>query len=228
MLHSAGDRLVPVEFGRWVAEHIPDARYVEFEDDSHLPWYGKEVDRAIDEIRNLLLGSHTTRPDGDRVLATILFTDVLGSTEHLARTGDERWAALLERHDLVARKEVERFEGRCVKSTGDGLLATFDRPARALHAVSAMRSALTSLGLRIRAGVHTGEVELRGNDVVGLAVHIAARVMDQAGPDETLVSSTVKDLVAGSGIEFEDAGSHDLKGVSELWQLFRVRSPGNA
>jgi len=156
------------------------------------------------------------------VLATVLFTDIVGSTEHAARAGDRRWKDLLGAHDALLGAKVERFRGRMVKSTGDGMLATFDGPGRAIRCACAIRESVRSLGIGLRAGLHTGEIELRGDDVAGMAVHIGARVSALAGAGDVLVSSTVKDLVAGSGIEFDDRGEHELKGVPGLWRLFAV------
>ena len=161
-------------------------------------------------------------PESDRVLATVLFTDIVTSTERSAQVGDRRWKDLLDQHDTLIRRELERHRGRLVKNTGDGILATFDGPARAIRCAQAIATSVKSLGIEVRAGLHTGEVELRGEDVTGMGVNIAARVMDAAGPGEVVVSSTVKDLVAGSGLRFVDRGTHDLRGVPGEWRLFAV------
>jgi class 3 adenylate cyclase len=219
VLHRRGDRVVPVENGRWLAEHIDGARYVEFEGDDHVPWIG-DPHEHLDAIEDFLCGSH--RRDIDRVLSTVLFTDIVDSTSTAARFGDRRWREVLDAHDRLAAREVDRHGGRVVKTTGDGLLATFDGPARAVRCAHLLCRELSSQGVSIRAGVHTGEIELRGDDVGGIAVHIGARVEAAAGPGEVFVTRTVKDLVAGSGIGFADRGTHSLKGVPEPWQLFAV------
>jgi class 3 adenylate cyclase len=180
-----------------------------------------DPDPLVEEIEEFLTGvRHGPQPD--RVLATVLFTDIVGSTEHATRLGDRQWRSLLDDHDALVHRQLERFSGRLVKTTGDGLLATFDGPARAIRCGSAIRDGLQRLGIDIRVGIHTGEVELRGDDVGGVAVHIAARVQALGQPGEILVSRTVTDLVAGSGIEFEDLGEHELKGVPGTWRLFEV------
>jgi class 3 adenylate cyclase/pimeloyl-ACP methyl ester carboxylesterase len=221
VLHRRGDRAIPVENGRWLADHIAGAHYVEFDGDDHIPWIGDQ-DTYLDAIEDFLYGSH--HRDIDRVLATVLFTDIVDSTATASGLGDRRWREVLDAHDRLAAREVERHGGRVVKATGDGLLATFDGPARAVRCARLLCHELSSQGVAIRAGVHTGEIELRGDDVGGIAVHIGARVEAAAGPGEVLVTRTVKDLVAGSGIVFADRGSHALKGVPEEWQLFAVTS----
>jgi len=218
VIHRANDRLVPVENGRYLAERLPDARYVELEGDDHV-LYLRDVDPVIDEIQEFLTGAPPT-PEAERVLVTVLFTDLVASTARNAELGDRGWRATLDQHDDIARHEVERHRGVMIKSTGDGLLATFDGPARAIRCAQAMQERVRGLGLRMRAGLHTGEIELRGQDLHGLAVVIGQRVSALAGPDEVLVSSTVRDLVAGSGIEFDDRGRHRLKGVPEDWRIF--------
>jgi class 3 adenylate cyclase len=180
-------------------------------------------DIIADEIEEFLTGVRPA-PEPDRVLATVLFTDIVGSTGQLSAVGDRKWVDLLVAHNELAKREIGRFRGHAVKSTGDGVLATFDGPGRAIRCAQAMSSGVHDLGIKVRAGLHTGECELLGADVGGIAVHIAARVASLAGPDEVFVSSTVKDLVAGSGIEFEDKGSHALKGVPEEWRLFLARA----
>ena len=175
----------------------------------------------LDETRGFV-GGVGGPPLVDRVLATVLFTDIVGSTERASELGDREWRRLLERHHEVVRRVLERYRGREVGTAGDGFLATFDGPARAVHAAGAIRDAVRSLGVEVRAGVHTGEIELSGQDVTGIAVHTGARVAAKADPGEVLVSSTVKDLVAGSGIEFEERGEHELKGVPGTWRLYAV------
>jgi pimeloyl-ACP methyl ester carboxylesterase len=211
VLHRTDDRDVKVEEGRWIASQIPGATFVELPGDSHTLWAGN-TDEVVDELEQFLTGARRG-PEPDRVLATVLFTDIVGSTEQATRLGDRRWRGLLERHHDVVRQQLERFSGREVDTAGDGFLATFDGPARAIRCAYAIHSGTGPLGVSIRAGVHTGECEVFGDKVAGLAVHTGARVASQAGPGEVLVSETVKDLVAGSGIAFEDRGEHELKGV---------------
>ena len=219
-----GDRHVRHEHGSYVAGRIPDARFVEHAGDDHLLFAGG-VDEILDEAQEFVTGF---RPVSvlDRVLATVLFTDIVGSTEHATQLGDRAWRELLNRYDDLVAPLLERFRGKLVKGTGDGTLATFDGPARAVECAKAIAGAVGRLGLDIRAGLHTGEVEGRKHDVAGAAVHIAARVMAIAKPQEVLVSSTVKDLVVGSGIEFSERGEHELKGVPGVWKLFAVESWG--
>jgi class 3 adenylate cyclase len=220
VLHRTDDRDVKVEEGRWIAARVPGAKYVELPGDGHTLWAG-DTDAIIDEIEEFLTGVRRG-PEPDRVLATVLFTDIVGSTEHATDLGDRRWLELLERHHALVRRQLERFQGREVDTAGDGFLATFDGPARAIRCAGAIAGAVRELGIEIRAGLHTGECELVGEKVAGVAVHTGARVAAQAGPGEVLVSSTVKDLVAGSGIEFEDRGVHELKGVPGEWRLYAV------
>jgi len=222
VLQHADGRVVRVGHGRYLAEHIPGAQYVELPGSDAGAW-GQDLEPILDEIEEFLTG---VRPlaQADRVLATVLFTDVVDSTKHAATRGDRAWRNLLERHRDLVRRQLERHRGREVNTAGDGFLATFDGPARAIHCASAIIQGSRALGVEIRAGLHTGEVELMGDDVGGIAVHIGARVSALAGSGEVLVSSTVKDLVAGSGIEFEDRGSHELKGVPGEWRLYAVRS----
>lgn len=219
VVHRSGDGFVPVEHGRYLAEHLPNGRLVELDGVDHMPFI--DADEITAEAEEFLTG-HRSAPEPDRALATVLFTDIVGSTERAASEGDARWRSLLDRHDASARREVLRFGGRVVKSTGDGILATFDRPTRAISAARAVVEAVQAVGLDIRAGLHTGEIELRNDDVGGLAVHIGARVGGLAGSGEVLVSSTVKDLVVGSGLQFEERGAHELKGVPGEWRLFAV------
>jgi class 3 adenylate cyclase len=220
VLHRRDDRDVDVEEGRWIAQQIPGAKYVELEGDAHTLW-GGDTDSIVDEVEEFLTGARRG-PEPDRVLATVLFTDIVGSTEQATRLGDRRWRELLERHHALVRRQLERYRGREVDTAGDGFLATFDGPARAIRCAAAIESAVRSLGLETRAGVHTGECELFADKVAGLAVHTGSRVAGRAQPGEVLVSQTVKDLVAGSGIEFEDRGTHELKGVPGEWRLYAV------
>jgi class 3 adenylate cyclase len=222
VVHRRGSRHVRVEHGRYLAEHIPGATYRELDGDDHI-FYAGDADALLDEIEEFLTG---VRPPAttNRVLATVLFTDIVGSSGQAAELGDERWRKLLDAHDAVVRSQLERFQGREVNTTGDGFVATFDGPARAIRCAGDLVAALRPLGVEIRAGLHTGEVELRGGDIGGIAVHTAARVQAVARPSEVLVSRTVVDLVAGSGIEFAHRGEHELKGVPGSWQLFAATS----
>lgn len=220
VVHRTGDRNDAVEGGRFVADQIDGARFVELPGSDAVPFAG-DVEAVLGEFEEFLTGARRV-PESDRVLATVLFTDIVGSTERLARSGDARWKEILTSHDERARREIDRHRGRYVESTGDGVFATFDGPARAVRCAEAIGVAVRDLGFEIRAGCHTGEVELTGDGVRGIAVHVGARVAALAGPSEVLVSSMVKDLVAGSGLAFEDAGEHVLKGVPERWHLYRV------
>ncbi|MDQ6914635.1 MAG: adenylate/guanylate cyclase domain-containing protein [Actinomycetota bacterium] len=220
VLHRRYDRLVNVRNGRWLAEHLPNARLVELPGNDHIPWY-ETPERTLGEIQEFLTGTRYA-PEPDRILATVVFTDIVDSTRTAAELGDQRWRDVLERHDRAVRDALGRSDGREVKSTGDGFLATFDGPARAIRCARAIQDSCAPIGIRIRAGIHTGECEVMADDIGGIAVHIAARVSALAGPGEVLVSRTVKDLVAGSGIEFADRGDHTLKGVPDTWQLHAV------
>jgi pimeloyl-ACP methyl ester carboxylesterase len=220
IVHRTGDRSLPVGGARYMAEHIRGATYVELPGDDHLPFVGNQ-DEVLDEVEEFLTGVRRGS-DPDRVLATVLFTDIVGSTDRAAELDDRRWGQLLDSHHNTVRRELDRWRGREVGTAGDGFLATFDGPARAIRCACRIRDAVQTLNVEIRAGLHTGEVELRGDDVAGIAVHTGARVAALAGPSEVLVSSTVKDLVAGSGIEFEERGEHELKGVPGRWQLYAV------
>jgi len=220
VMHRTGDLDANVAEGRYIAEHIPGARFVELPGSDHLPWVGDQ-DAALDEIQEFLTGARPAMQT-ERVLVTLLFTDIVDSTAIAARLGDREWRELIERHHLAARREIERFRGREVNTAGDSFFATFDGPARAVRCACAIRDAVQPLGLSLRAGVHTGEVELAGTELRGIAVHIGARVAAAAGPGEVLVSATVKDLTAGAGIAFRDRGNHALKGVPEDWRLFAV------
>ena len=220
VLHREGDRTIDVGNGRYLAERIPGARLVEAPGDDHVPMVGDQ-DALLDEIEEFLTGARSAR-ETERVLATVMFTDLSRSTELAGRLGDRRWRGLLERHDATVRREVEPARGRPIKSLGDGVLATFDGPARAIRCALAIRERLRPLGLELRAGLHTGEMETIENDVSGIAVHIAARVLEAARPGEVLASSTVRDLVVGSGLAFEDRGTHELRGVPGEWRLHAV------
>jgi class 3 adenylate cyclase len=206
---------------RYVAEHIDGARVVELQNDDSLFFTG-DTQPLLDAVEEFLTGRLPVH-DIDRVLATVVFTDLVGSTEHAEQLGDRRWRELLANHDTLVRRELLRFRGREVKSMGDGFLATFDGPGRAVHCACAIRDAVGGLGVEVRIGVHTGEIELQGDDVGGIAVHIAQRVMSEAQPGEIVVSSTVRDLVAGSGITFEDRGLRRLKGLTEEWRLYAAQ-----
>jgi class 3 adenylate cyclase len=220
VIHREGDRWLTPEHGRYLADNIPDATYVEVPGNDHVPYLG-DTDSILGEIEEFLTGARRAA-EPNRMLATLLFTDIVGSTEHASRVGDRAWHELLEQHDKLVRRHLERHDGQEVKTTGDGFLATFDGPARAIRCAYAIRDSMDGLGLEVRAGIHTGECEVRGGDVGGIAVHIAQRVQSRADPNEILVSSTVRDLVAGSGIRFVDRGEHELKGVSGTRQLFAV------
>jgi class 3 adenylate cyclase len=211
-----------VGHAHYLAEHIPDATLLEQPGDDHLPWLG-DADGALEGIEEFVTGSRH-HVDEDRILATVLFTDIVDSTRRAAEAGDRRWRELLDAHDDVGVREVERFRGRRVKTTGDGMLAVFDGPVRGVRCAEAVLDAVAELGVEIRAGLHVGECELRGEDVGGLAVHIGARVAGLARPGEILVSRTVRDLVAGSGLRFAERGEHELKGIPDRWQLYAVTS----
>ncbi len=211
VMHRTHDRETDVEEGRFLAERIPGARLVEFPGEDHL-WWTQAPDPIIDEIEEVVTGVRPL-PEADRVLATVLFTDIVGSTERLRELGDRGFAELVARHDAAVRRELERFRGREIDTAGDGFFATFDGPARAIRCALATRDSVRELGLEIRAGLHTGECELQGDKVRGIAVHTGARVAALAGAGEVLVSSTVHDLVSGSGIAFEERGEHELKGL---------------
>lgn len=220
VIHRSGDLAVQAAAGCYIAEHIPGARYVELPGDDHLP-FASDWRSVSSEVEEFLTGERRAA-DVDRILATVMFTDIVGSTESAARMGDARWRELIARHDELVRRELARHRGRAVKTLGDGFLATFDGPARAIRCAHEIAGAVRSLGVEVRAGLHTGECELVGDDVAGMAINIGARVASLAGPGEVLVSSTVKDLVFGSGISFADRGEHTLKGVPGEWRLFAV------
>jgi class 3 adenylate cyclase len=220
VLHRRRDRLVNIGNGRWLAEHLPNGRLVELAGEDHLMYY-EDVDRTLGEIEEFLTGArHAAEPQ--RTLATVLFTDIVDSTRKAAELGDQRWRDVLEGHQRVVRDALPSFDGREVKSIGDGFLATFDGPGRAIRCAQAILASSERMDIQVRAGLHTGEVEVMGDDIGGIAVHIAARVSAHAGPGEVLVSRTVKDLVAGSGIQFNDHGLHTLKGIPDTWHLLAV------
>jgi pimeloyl-ACP methyl ester carboxylesterase len=221
VVHRRDDIDVRVDEGRYIAERIPGARFVELAGDAHTIW-GGDTDAIIDEVEEFITGVRpATR--SERVLATVLFTDIAGSTERAADLGDARWRELLEAHHGVVRSQLERYRGREIDTAGDGFLAAFDGPARGIECAVAVRDRVGELGLSVRSGLHTGECERMGDKLGGIAVHTGARVAGLAEPGEVLVSSTVRALVAGSGIEFEDRGEHRLKGIAEPWQVYRVR-----
>jgi class 3 adenylate cyclase len=222
VLHRAGDRFVKVDHGRYLAEHIREAKYVELPGDDHLFFVG-DTEAMLGEIEEFLTGVRSD-VEIDRVLATVLFTDIVGSTERAAALGDRPWRALLDTHHGIVRRELERHRGREVDTAGDGFFATFDGPARAIRCACAIREGVRPLGIEIRAGLHTGECELLGGRVGGIAVHIGARVAAKAAPREVLVTGTVKDLVAGSGLRFLHRGTHHLQGVPGEWHLFAVET----
>jgi pimeloyl-ACP methyl ester carboxylesterase len=219
VLHRRDDLDVKVEEGRWIAGRIPGAKYVELAGDAHTLWAG-DTDAIVDEIEEFLTGVRRG-PEPDRVLATVLFTDIVGSTDHATRLGDRRWRGLLDEHHGRVRRELERYRGIEVDTAGDGFFASFDGPARAVRAAWAIRNSMRDLGIDVRAGLHTGECQVMQRKIGGIAVHTGARVAAAAGPQEVLVSSTVRDLVAGSGIQFQDRGEHELTGVG-AWRLYSV------
>ena len=221
IIHTAEDQICHVENARFLARTIPGARYVELRGGDHVPWF--DPDETLAEIREFLTGTREAATP-DRMLATVLFTDLVGSTAHAAELGDRRWRDLLEQHHAAVRRELGRFDGREVDTAGDGFLATFDGPARAVRCARSIVESVQPLGLGVRAGLHTGEVELADGKVAGIAVNIGARVAAEAGPGEVLVSGTVRDLVAGSGLEFDDRGAATLKGVPGEWRIFAVNA----
>jgi class 3 adenylate cyclase len=220
VMHRVEDQFASVEHGRYLAEHIAGAKLVELAGRDH-PHFVGDTEMFMDELEEFLTGNRQAR-EPDRMLATILFTDIVGSTQTAAAMGDQRWRDLLESHNALVRREIERFHGREIDTAGDGFLIMFDGPARAIRCAEAIALGVSRIGIEIRAGIHTGEVELREDGIGGIAVHIGARVVGLAGAGEVLVSRTVKDLVAGSGIAFIDRGTHALKGVPDVWQVFQV------
>jgi class 3 adenylate cyclase len=219
VLHRVGDA-IPIDGARYIAETIPAARLVELPGADHWWWVG-DSNAVLEAIEEFLTGERPTQPS-DRMLATVLFTDIAGSTERAAEVGDSAWRGLLEQHNEVTREQLDAFRGREIASTGDGFLATFDGPARGVRCAQAIVDSVEHFDIEVRAGLHTGECEALGENIGGIAVHTAARVAAAAAPGEVLVSGTVRDLVAGSGIKFEDAGERELKGVPGSWQLSRV------
>jgi len=223
VLHHTDDPVIPPEWGKYVADHIPGAKYVELPG-RNMYHYVEPWRESFELIYEFLTGEQAEVAD-DRVLATVLFTDIVDSTRRAAEMGDRDWHALLDAHDAVVRSQLARFRGREVNTSGDGFFAMFDGPQRAIRCAMAIRDAVQSLGIEVRAGLHTGECEVRGDDIGGIGVHIGARVSALAGANDVLVSSTLRDLVIGSGIEFEERGIHELKGVPGEWRLFAVASP---
>jgi class 3 adenylate cyclase len=223
LLHRTGDQSVVIDHSRYMATQIPGAKLIELAGSNHHAWLG-DAESVLAEVEEFLTGMHHV-PEPDRVLATVMFTDIVGSTERAATLGDRRWHDLRDRHHALIRRELARFRGREVETAGDGFLATFDGPARAIRCACAVRDVVKELGIDIRAGLHTGECELMGEQVGGIAVHIGARVATMAGPGEVLVSGTVKELVEGSDIRFADRGTHTLKGVPGEWRVFEVERP---
>lgn len=220
VLHRRTDTLVPVEYGRSLAAQIPGAKYIEYPDGGHAFWTG-DVETLLGDIEEFVTGHReSTSTDLERVLATVLFTDIADSTRSAAEMGDQTWRRLLDNHDQLAKQMIEKHRGILIKTTGDGVLATFDGPGRAVRCALALGTAAQQIGLPLRAGLHTGEIEIRGKDIGGIAVHAAARVMAQSLPTEVLVSRVVTDLVAGAGLKFSERGSHELKGLPGRWDLF--------
>jgi len=222
VMHREGDRVIRVEAARYIAERIQGAKYVELPGPDHFPWVG-DTDAILDEVEEFLTGARRGQ-EPDRVLATVMFTDIVGATERAVALGDRRWRDLLDRHHTVIREQLTRFRGREIDTAGDGFLAAFDGPARGVRCAGAIVREMRRLGLEIRAGLHTGECEILGDKLSGIAVHTGARVASAAGPGEVVVSGTVKDLVAGSGIRFEDRGVRILKGIPGEWHLYAVAS----
>jgi class 3 adenylate cyclase len=224
VMHRSNDVATSVEAGRYLGRNIPGAKYVELPGENHIPFFERDIlDRITNEVEEFLTG-YRADAEVDRVLATVMFTDIVDSTKRAAALGDRMWRATLDRHDEIVRQQLARFRGREVKHTGDGFLATFDGPARAVRCAGAIADTMQPLGIAVRGGLHTGEIELKGDDIGGIAVNIAARVAAIAGPGETLVSSTVRDLLAGSGLRFDDRGRHALKGLPEDVQLYAALS----
>jgi class 3 adenylate cyclase len=224
VVHHADDPFIVPAQGKYIADHISGAKYVELPGRNNFLFVEPGWRPAFQEIAEFLTGQQPEVAD-DRVLATVLFTDIVDSTRRAAEIGDRDWHALLDAHDAIVRSQLARFRGREVNTSGDGFLAMFDGPQRAIRCAMAIRDAVQALGIEVRAGLHTGECEVRGDDIGGIGVHIGARVSALAGPNEVLVSSTLRDLVIGSGLEFEERGAHELKGVPGEWRLFAVASP---
>jgi pimeloyl-ACP methyl ester carboxylesterase len=227
VLHRTEDPAVSIEAGRFLASHIPGAKLVELDGPDHIYYTGDNALQIADLVADFAVQPGVearSSVEARRMLATILFTDIVDSTTQATRLGDKAWRELLQAHDATIRREIARFRGSEVKSLGDGFLILFDGPARAIHCAQSITNAMAPLGIQVRAGLHTGEVERTATDVLGVAVHLAARIMATAGPGEVTISRTVKDLVAGSGIEFDSTGEHSLKGIDEKWLLFKVRA----
>ncbi len=224
VIHTSRDPMIPVLHGRYLAEHLPNCqRYVEIDGDFHTSWRDEHHDLVMDPMEEFIAGGITSKvAPGDRILTTILFTDIVDSTRRAAELGDAQWRTLLDAHDVAAGEEVARFRGRLVERTGDGVLASFDGPARAVQCAQRLSARLRILGVAIRAGVHTGECEVRGDRLAGITLHLAARVMALAGPGEILATRTVRDLVSGSGLTFRDRGPHALKGFDQPIQVLAV------
>jgi class 3 adenylate cyclase len=222
VLHREGNRFIQLGASRYLAEHIPNAKFVVLPGGDHLFFVG-DTDTLVDEIEEFLTGARSGT-DGDVLTMTVLFTDIVASTEHQARVGSREWSRITDHHDAMIRSALARHRGHEVKTTGDGFLATFDATGRALRCAAEILAGAESVGLDLRAGIHTGEVEVRGDDIAGLAVTIAKRVCDLAGPGQLLVSDTVRGHMVGQGIQFLDHGEHELKGVPEMWRVFSVES----
>jgi class 3 adenylate cyclase len=221
VLHNEADLMVPVANGRYLAERIPGARYVEYPAGDHRPWAEGNIEALCGDVEEFVTGRRELPvQDVDRVLATVLFTDIVDSTRHLTSLGDKAWRRLLDEHDSLAQRIIDQHRGRLIKTTGDGILASFDGPGRAIKCAIALSQAAMRIGLKLRAGLHTGEVEARGQDIAGFAVNAAARIMGEAGPGEILVSRVVTDLVAGAGVNFASRASCQLKGLPGQWDLF--------
>lgn len=221
ILQSKGNLYIRSDHGKYLADHIAGAKYVEIDSPDHFFFFRDGGKSYLDEIEEFVTGTRPTFIQPNRVLTTLLFTDIVGSTEKLAELGDRRWRELLDRHDETVRATTNRYSGRLIKLDGDGALATFDGPARALLCAVDVGDQMKRLGVQIRSGLHTGEVEMRGEDVAGMAVHVASRIKDQAGPSELLASSTVKELVIGSGLEFDEGRRMQLKGIPSEWTVHR-------
>jgi len=219
-MHRVGDRVVEVGNGRFLAERIPGARWVELEGDEFVLWAG-DLDAIADEMEEFLTGRRIG-PEATRIVATVMFTDVVGSTARVEAVGDSAWADLLRAHDARLRAEIHRFGGREIDTAGDGFFASFDAPTAAIRCALAVQAPVREIGIEVRIGLHTGECEVVGDKLRGVAVHIGARVAGKAGAGDVLVSQTVRDVAAGSGFAFEDAGEHDLKGIPDRWHLYRV------
>ncbi|MBC8239511.1 MAG: adenylate/guanylate cyclase domain-containing protein [Alphaproteobacteria bacterium] len=225
VVHRRDDKTVPVANGRYLADNLPNADYVEFARGGHAPWFG-DYQAVAEAIIQFMQATSLLEPEKkreDRSLATILFTDIVGSSEQLAAIGDEKWRQILDNHDRIAELAVAERRGRLIKNTGDGLLATFDGPVRAIKCAQGLLNDVQAIGVKIRCGLHIGEIEIRGADITGIAVHVAARVMDLAGADQILITRTVADLIAGSGLATTDYGEHELKGIAGDWRLLEVR-----